>query len=168
MEAGRAPPYSHDSASSRHFPRLPKAFLATPGTAVSSAFQPPGHAAPPSTRSVLPLQCAPSVLGRSLCSYGEQIFSQAGSPSPGESPLFFRPPNQQRFPKPILRLKKKKKIQFQPSPVSPRPVPPSNSRSQSGLRSGSSRRAGVLQPRFFPWTQLQPWLFGNPGEFSRR
>lgn len=141
--------------------------LATPGTAVSSAFQPPGHAAPPSTRSVLPLQCAPTALGRSLCSYGEQISSQVGSPSLGESPSLVRPPNQQRFSKPILRFKKKK-FQFQPSPVSPRPVPSSNPRPQSGLSSGSSRRAGVLQPRFFPWTQLQPWLFGNPGEFSRR
>lgn len=26
----------------------------------------------------------------------------------------------------------------------------------------------MLQPRFFPWTQLQPWLPGNPGELSRR
>lgn len=167
MEAGRAPPYSHDSASSRHFPHLPKR-LATPGTAVSSAFQPPGHAAPPSTRSVLPLQCAPSALGRSLCSYGEQIFSQAGSPSPGGVPASRSPPKPATVFKANPQIKKKKKFQFQPSPVSPRPVPPSNSRSQSGLRSGSSRRAGVLQPRFFPWTQLQPWLFGNPGEFSRR
>lgn len=26
----------------------------------------------------------------------------------------------------------------------------------------------MLQPQFFPWTQLQSWLLGNPGELSRR
>lgn len=77
-------------------------------------------------------------------------------------------------PKPATLLKANPQIQKKkknPVPAFtrfPRPVPPSNPRPQSGLRSGSSRRAGVLQPRFFPWTQLQPWLPGNPGELSRR
>lgn len=125
-------------------------------------------------RPLAPAQFCPSSALHLLWDAAFVPMESKSSPRPGhlprgESPLLVRLPNQQRFSKPILRLKKKKKkFQFQPSPVSPRPVPPSNSRSQSGLRSGSSRRAGVLQPRFFPWTQLQPWLFGNPGEFSRR
>lgn len=152
------------------FPTSPQSVLRP---RVQLSFPPSSHQ--DTQRPLAPTQFCPSndlqaALGRSLCSYGEQSSSQAGSPSPGESPPLVCPPNQQRFSKPILRLKKKKKFQFQPSPVPPRPrpVPPSNPRPQSGLRSGSSGRAGVLQPRFFPWTQLQPWLFGNPGEFSRR
>ena len=144
--------------------------LATSGTAVFSTFQPPGHAAPPSTHSVLPLQCSPS------CSGTQPLFLWRAKLLPGRVTFPRGVPASRLPPKPATlfkanpQIKKKKKFQFQPSPVPPRPrpVPPSNPRPQSGLRSGSSGRAGVLQPRFFPWTQLQPWLFGNPGEFSRR
>lgn len=94
----------------------------------------------------------------------------AGSPSPGSPRLSFAPQTSHAFKSQSSDSKKKKKKKI-PVPVFtrfPRPVPPSNPRPQSGLRSGSSGRAGVLQPRFFPWTQLQPRLPGNPGELSRR
>lgn len=151
----------------RGIPHVSPKRLVTPGTAVFSAFQPPGRAAPPSTHSVLPLQGSPS------CSGTRPLFLWRAKLLPGRVTFPGGVPASRSPPKPATLFKanpqiKKKKFQFQPSPVSSPPVPPSNPRPQSGLRSGSSRRAGVLQPRFFPWTQLQPWLFGNPGEFSRR
>lgn len=122
-------------------------------------------------RPLAPAQVCPSsalqtALGRSLCSYGEQSSSPAGSPSPGSPRLSFAPQTSRAFKS--QSSESKKKIPVPAFTRFPRPVPPSNPRPQSGPRSGSSRRAGVLQPRFFPWTQLQPWLPGNPGELSRR
>lgn len=110
-------------------------------------------------RPLAPAQVCPSsalqtALGRSLCSYGEQSSSPAGSPSPGSPRLSFAPQTSRAFKS--QSSESKKKFQFQPSPVSPAPCLPATLDPNPGQEAGAAGGQGCSSPGFSPGPSCSP------------
>lgn len=129
------------------FPTSPRSVSRPPGDSCLSRLPATGRAAPPSIRSGLPLRGSPSC---SLCSYGEQSPSQAGSPSPGSPRLSFAPQTSNVFQGQSSGPKENKKIPVPAFPRSPSPCLAASLDPSPGSEAGAAGGQGCSSPGFSP------------------